>query len=49
VPLPHQELFGQIADGDTLALDDGRLRFMTDGHEASWVRTAATLFGAFRA
>jgi pyruvate kinase len=49
VPLPHPEFFAQVAPGDTLQIDDGRLRFSVTSRDAFGVRATALGDGTLRA
>ena len=44
--LPHPELYGQVAAGDVLSVDDGRLRLRVTEAGASWLEARALTPGA---
>ncbi len=48
VPLPHRELFEQIADGDTLRIDDGRLSLSVTDHDRVTLTAVALDDGVLR-
>jgi pyruvate kinase len=48
VPLPHPELFAAAAVGETIGLDDGRLRFAVRGRGEGWLAAEALVDGVLR-
>ncbi|HEY3381513.1 MAG TPA: pyruvate kinase [Vicinamibacterales bacterium] len=45
VPLPHPEIYGQVAQGDTLTVDDGRMRFEVIEAGQEWLDARALCDG----
>jgi pyruvate kinase len=48
VPLPHPELFAAAEVGETVGLDDGRLRFLVRGCGPGWLEAEALVAGVLR-
>jgi pyruvate kinase len=48
VPLPHPELFAAAAIGETVGLDDGRLRFVVRSRGEGWLEAEALVAGILR-
>jgi pyruvate kinase len=48
VPLPHPELFAAADVGETVSLDDGRLRFAVRGRGDGWLEAEALVDGVLR-
>jgi pyruvate kinase len=48
VPLPHPELFAAAAPGETVGVDDGRLRFVVRERGQGWLEAEALVDGVLR-
>ncbi len=48
VPLPHPELFAAAEVGETVGLDDGRLRFRVRDRGQGWLEAVALVAGVLR-
>ncbi len=48
VPLPHPELFAAAEVGETIGLDDGRLRFRVRDRGPGWLEAEALVAGVLR-